>query len=372
VLFRSGEALECLAGVRAVRFDKTGTLTTGSPTIAAFISEEGENRDRLSRRARSLSSASTHVLAGAIRRYLKVECDASEAIATSWELERDTTSGEIRTLAGRGITGRVGLEATATYLGSRRLMEESGLQIGPRLDASAHRAEEEGRSLAFLGWDGRTLGLFVFDEQLRPSARPAVAQCRSLGLDVGVLTGDHSARGEALAASLGVAVESALLPEDKVAALCRARARFGPVAMVGDGVNDAPALAASDIGVAMGCGADLSRDSAAVCLLGDELDRFPWAVSLARRTVRAIRWNLLWAFGYNAVGVAFAAAGWLSPSFAAFLMVGSSFFVITNSLRLSSPATAEFAAWPDSKTEPAEQHRGLAAVETEEAEALAR
>jgi P-type E1-E2 ATPase len=130
-------------------------------------------------------------------------------------------------------------------------------------------------------------------------------------------------------------VRSGLLPEDKVAALAIARDQFGPVAMVGDGVNDAPALASSDVGVALGCGADLTRESAAVCLLGDDLERFPWAVALSRKTRSIIRGNLAWAFGYNAVGVACAAAGWLNPAFAAVLMVGSSAFVLLNSLRLN-------------------------------------
>ena len=125
---------------------------------------------------------------------------------------------------------------------------------------------------------------------------------------------------------------SGLAAGNQVAAIRQARTRFGPVAMVGDGVNDAPALAASDLGVALGCGADLSRDSAALCLLGDDLERFPWALELARRTVGVVRGNLVWAFGYNTVGVACAAAGWLNPAFAAFLMVGSSAFVIVNSL----------------------------------------
>ena len=135
-------------------------------------------------------------------------------------------------------------------------------------------------------------------------------------------------------------VEAGLLPEDKVVSIRNARERFGFVAMVGDGVNDAPALAASDLGVALGCGADLSRESAAVCLLGDDLIRLPWAIEIARKTVSVIRGNLAWAFGYNAVGVACAAMGWLNPAFAAFLMVGSSAFVIINSLTLMDPGTA--------------------------------
>jgi P-type E1-E2 ATPase len=145
--------------------------------------------------------------------------------------------------------------------------------------------------------------------------------------------GDHRARGATLAQVLGVEVESELLPADKVTAITRAR-EAGPVAMVGDGVNDAPALAASDVGVALGCGADVTRDCAAVCLPGDDLLRLPWAVELARRTVRTVRANLFWAFAYNAVGVGVACTGHLNPVLAALAMVLSSLFVVTNSLRL--------------------------------------
>jgi P-type E1-E2 ATPase len=156
-----------------------------------------------------------------------------------------------------------------------------------------------------------------------------------LELKVTVLTGDGGPRGERVAGELGVSVTANLLPEDKARQVLDLRRKFGCVAMVGDGINDAPALAAADTGVAMGCGTDFTRDSADVCLLDDDLRRFPWAVSLARKTVRTIRQNLFWAFGYNSFGVALAAAGWLHPAIAAVLMLLSSVFVIFNSLRLS-------------------------------------
>jgi P-type E1-E2 ATPase len=228
-------------------------------------------------------------------------------------------------------------EATATVLGSRRLIDERGFLVGPALETAARRARVEGRTVAWIAWDGRARGLFAFDECLRASARAAVARCQSLGIDIAVLTGDNAARGAALARELGVDVEADLLPVDKVDSLRSARRRFGPVAMVGDGVNDAPALAASDLGIALGCGADLSRESAAICLLGDDLDRIAWSIELSRRTVRVIRGNLAWAFGFNTVGVGCAALGWLSPAFAALLMAGSSALVVVNSLRLSDP-----------------------------------
>jgi heavy metal translocating P-type ATPase len=334
VLFRSGDALERLSEVRAVRFDKTGTLTTGTPAVTTLTCEAGADRDEVILRAALLAQASSHVLARAIVRSLGRAAAGLAGTAT-----------DTRTCAGRGIMARVeiGSSAPLTFLGSRRLLEENGLGVRPVLDEAARLSEAAGRSIALIGWGGSAQGLFTFEERLRPSARAAIARCRGLGLDVGVLTGDHAARGAALASELGITVAAELLPEAKVAAIAHARACFGPVAMVGDGVNDAPALASSDVGVALGCGSDLSRESAAVCLLGDDLDRLPWAIALARQTRGVIRANLAWAFGYNSLGVACAAVGWLNPALAAFLMVASSAFVIVNSLRLgdANPADPE-------------------------------
>jgi P-type E1-E2 ATPase len=167
-----------------------------------------------------------------------------------------------------------------------------------------------------------------------------------MGLDVAVLTGDGAAQAAALGRELGLPISSDLLPEGKVEAIRAAHAAIGPVAMVGDGLNDAPALAASDVGIAMGCGADVSRDAAVVCLLGNDLTRLPWAFDLARRTTRVIRQNLFWAFVYNLVGIVLACTGRLNPVFAALAMVLSSLFVVTNSLRLGS-ALGEPARLPE-------------------------
>jgi P-type E1-E2 ATPase len=155
------------------------------------------------------------------------------------------------------------------------------------------------------------------------------------------LTGDRQERAENLAASLRISVAAEQLPAGKVAAIKAARQQCGLVAMVGDGINDAPALAASDVGIAMGCGADLSRDSAAVCLLADDLARVPWTIGLARQTVRVIKQNLVWAFSYNIVGITLAATGRLSPVWSAVAMVASSVFVVSNSLRLNRYPEAE-------------------------------
>jgi P-type E1-E2 ATPase len=158
---------------------------------------------------------------------------------------------------------------------------------------------------------------------------------QELGLNVAVLTGDSAERGAAIARELSVDVEAELLPEDKVKSLLQARRRFGPVAMVGDGINDAPALAASDVGIALGCGTDVARDSALVCLLGNDLRRLAWSVRLARGAVRTIRQNLFWAYIYNIAGVGIACTGRLNPVVAALAMVLSSLLVVGNSLRQS-------------------------------------
>jgi heavy metal translocating P-type ATPase len=325
VLFRSGEALERLARVRAVRFDKTGTLTTGEPIVALFRFGGREEPREVLACAGSLANASSHVMAKAIARYTEESIGATIRPAY-----------QVRTIAGRGVAGFIASRAgcTEAFLGNRRLLEENGLTIDRTLAHAASEAETRAQSVSWLGWNGRARALFAFEELVRPSAAQALRRCEELTLNVGVLTGDHAARGAAVSRELAVEVVSGLLPDDKVAAIVRARQEYGPVAMVGDGVNDAPALASSDVGVSLGCGTDLSRETAAVCLLGDDLGRLPWAIDLARRTVSVIRGNLFWAFGYNTLGIACAAAGLLTPAIAALLMVGSSALVIVNSLRL--------------------------------------
>jgi heavy metal translocating P-type ATPase len=323
VLFRNGEALERLATVRAVRFDKTGTLTTGTPTIADFVPAFRHDPAAVLEAAAAVASASTHAHCQAIRDLAGRPHPVGPAV------------GEARTFPGRGLCARRSGDGTVVYLGSPRWLREQGLACPDELGITIEKAVCAGQALTCLGWDGQVNGVFVLREQLRPEAARAVAELLAGGLDVAVLTGDHAARGRALSEELGVAVEAEQLPENKVEAVARARREVGPVAMVGDGINDAPALVASDVGVALGCGTDLSRESAAVCLLGNDLLRLPWAMVLARRTVRVIRANLFWAFVYNVVGVAIACTGRLNPVLASLAMVLSSLLVVTSSLRLA-------------------------------------
>jgi heavy metal translocating P-type ATPase len=328
VLFRGGEALERLADVGAVRFDKTGTLTTGTAVVSACQFEHPDERDAALFRAAALAGSSSHVFSTAI-----VDLHTAGLGSAPARAER------VRVVPGRGVVGILESDGpdTPISLGSPLLMDERGLHLGPVLDLALEQAREQGLSMALVGWDGEARGLFVFAERWRPGFDQVIAWLLATALDVGVLTGDHAARGRAIARELGVAVEAELLPEQKVEAIHRARRDHGPVAMVGDGINDAPALAASDVGIALGCGTDVSRDSAAICLLGNDLTRIPWTIELARRTIRVIRQNLFWAFAYNTFGVVAAALGWLNPALAALLMVASSAMVIGNSLRLRQP-----------------------------------
>jgi len=328
VLFRSGEALERLATIRAVRFDKTGTLTTGAPRVERVVVAEGERVGDAVRRATQLARSSTHVFSMAIAREFHDELSHENGLA----------AGSIMTVSGCGVLASFDGEATDTLLCSVRWLEGRGLVVPGELRGAVEQARHAGQSVSAVGWDDAVRAVFVFSESIRAEAAAAISACRELGCDVGVLTGDDPARGRMLEQQLGVRVESGLLPEDKLEAIHAARRALGPVAMIGDGVNDAPALAASDVGIALGCGTDLARESAPVALLADDLGHVPWSIELARRSVRVMRQNLFWAFAYNAAGIGLAATGWLNPAWAAAAMVVSSLLVVGNSLRLASEA----------------------------------
>lgn len=325
VLFRSGEALERLAEVRAVCFDKTGTLTTGVARVVSFVATCTDREETLVR-SHALAGGSMHPMATAVADFTR---DASNFLFPP----------QTRLRAGRGIVASI--DGSETALGNQALMEDCHFTTDGIIAECVACAARAGQALSLIGWDGRVRGVFVLEEELRPEAQQAIEWCRSHRLEVLVLTGDHRQRGARFSAELGVPVRSELLPEEKLAAIRELQQTIGPVAMVGDGINDAPALAAAHVGVALGCGTDVSRDSAGVCLMSNDLNRFCWAIEFSHRTVRTIRRDLIWAFVYNAVGVAAAACGWLNPAAAALLMVVSSFLVIRNSLRLSPPSLDE-------------------------------
>jgi heavy metal translocating P-type ATPase len=328
VLFRSGEALERLASIKTIAFDKTGTLTTGQPRLTEWHGGAETSADELWRRTRQMAQASTHGMAQALLAREPVTANAPEykgVFAT-------------RSLPGRGMVAVSG--GDVMLLGSLRLMQEHRQVMPEPLESLAHDAEDSCRPVSAVAWDGRVRGLFVFEETVRPDAQASLAELRRQGLHVCVLTGDHRNSAARLAGDLSVPVEAELLPEDKLAHLARLRAA-GPVAMVGDGINDGPALAASDVGIALGCGADVTRAAASVCLLGDRLSDIPWAIALARRTTRIIGQNLFWAFAYNIFGVGLACTGRLNPVWAALAMILSGGFVLVSSLRLTRDIASE-------------------------------
>ena len=322
VLFRSGAALETMSGIRAIRWDKTGTLTTGKPSVLRLACEDSTDRVAIEQIAASVTEASDHVFSLAIREFLL-------------EVEPLTSTVNVQTVPGRGL--RTSLDnGQVVLLGAIRWMEDCGLAWGTNLSRVINDPVTADCPMTAIGYDGRVQGLFLLEETIRPEAFEALQDCQRLGLDQAVLTGDRAARAAGLAKIFGIPVAAELLPQDKLVAIRAAHEKFGSVAMVGDGLNDAPALAGSDIGIALGCGADVSRDSAGVCLLSSDLRLIPWTYEFSQRTVGTIRTNLAWSFGYNSIGVILAACGQLHPAVAAVLMVVSSLMVLGNSLRLSA------------------------------------
>jgi heavy metal translocating P-type ATPase len=330
VLFRDGEAVERLANVRAVRLDKTGTLTTGTPVVYDVLVAEPTNRASVLHVAAQLAVSSTHPYAQAILRF--------SALTTPEPLPA------VRTFPGLGLAAQVpgavcptSADGAKVYLGSKRLMEQAGLGWPSSIAAAAMGRQP----VTYLGMSGTVEAMFLFREEYRPETSTALKELRDRGLNVAVLTGDRVESGLTVSAELGVPVWAGLLPEEKVHAIASARRQFGPVALVGDGINDAAALAASDVGIALGCGTDVAREAASVCLLGNDLRAVSWTVDLARQMVRVLRLNLFWAFAYNVIGLGFASTGYLHPVLAALAMVVSSLLVVLNSLRLTgefSPA----------------------------------
>jgi len=327
VLFRNADALESLAGVRAVALDKTGTLTTGDATVVAFhlLSEDDASTEETLNLAARMAMSSNHPLSKAVCAYVAAGgIDIRQAYST-------------RTIPGRGIEAEV--DGATVRLGNIEMMREAGVRMEENQQGVLARLADQGTSITCMARGRHLIGVFAFSETLRAEAHRAITRLRHIETHVAVLTGDQQKRGEAIAKTLEVPTWAGLSPAGKIEHLHRLRHEQGKVAMVGDGLNDAPALAAADIGIAMGCGADVSRENADICLMGNDLCALPWVVNHARRTVRTIRANLFWAFFYNVIGVSLALTGKLNPIFAAAAMVVSSIFVVSNSLRLARAGT---------------------------------
>jgi len=336
VLFRGGEALERLAGIKAVRFDKTGTLTTGTAEVSHCEIDPAQDAVFVKSLAKLLAAGSSHALSRAIQSYLQ-------------ETPAFAGSAQLKQIAGRGIEAWV-VEKNPTsaspaqyraFLGSADWIRELKIPLQGIWQQRLQEVREIESSLTVLADERGILALFMFDEQERPGTRDVLKWCSDEGLQPTVLTGDHSGRAARLAREWSVPVMGNLLPEDKLREIRRVRTNIGPVLMIGDGINDGPALALADVGISLRSGTDLSRESAAVCLLNDDLTLIPWSIGFSRKVVRTIQLNLLWAFGYNAMGMLLACTGWMNPALAALLMVVSSLLVIGNSLSLKQSASSQ-------------------------------
>ena len=325
ILLRESDCLDRLADATLFCFDKTGTLTTGVPRLDAVVAAPGETREELLRVAASMAQSSTHPLSAALVEAARAELASLDAAV------------DVRTLAGRGLQATsVGALQGLVVLGSERFLREQAGELASHDSTWDRLFSQETAAGPVVGvlWNGRLRGVLRFVETLRPSAQPCLEWLRRQGRQVQILTGDHGLRAARLGEQLHASVLGDQLPADKLAWVEERRGRER-VVMVGDGINDAPALAAADVGIALGAGADITRHTAAICLLGNDLTRIGWLVELAQRTVSTIRWNLFWAFAYNVAGIGVAAAGWLNPIIAALAMALSSLLVVTNSLRLA-------------------------------------
>jgi Cu+-exporting ATPase len=318
ILIKDAEALERAHLVRVVAFDKTGTLTEGRPVLTDILPAEGQTQESVLRLAAALQAGSEHPLARAV------------LVAAAGHV---TPAEAMRALPGRGVEGSV--DGRRLVLGSRKLLEEAGGDAAPLAEA-AEALGQQGRSMAWLaGADGALLGLLGFGDTVKPGAAAAVARLHAMGVRSVLVSGDNRAAAEAVARAIGIdEVAAEVLPADKAARVAALREGGAVVAMVGDGVNDAPALAAADVGFAMGSGTDVAMEAAGVTLMRGEPMLVADAIDLSRRTWGKLRQGLFWAFAYNVLGIPIAAAGLLNPMLAGAAMAFSSVSVVTNALLL--------------------------------------
>lgn len=327
ILIKDAEALEVTHKVRVVAFDKTGTLTRGRPEVVAVEGHAG-----VLALVASLQGGSDHPLAHAVRAAFDSRTSARDATGAG-DTAVPALLSETRALPGRGITGRVGEHRY--QFGNHQLMAECGVALGPLAEQAA-ALEADGCTLSWLAreGEGEALGYVAFRDQLRPEAAPAVARLKAMGIATVMLTGDNAGSARAVAARVGVdEVMAGLLPADKARLVQQLRAR-GTTAMVGDGINDAPALAGADVGLAMSDGTDVAMQTAKVTLMRGDPLLVADAIDISRRTWRKIRQNLFWAFAYNLVGIPLAALGYLNPVIAGAAMAFSSVSVVGNALLL--------------------------------------
>ncbi len=321
ILIKGPEVLESTRRVDTVVLDKTGTVTTGAMTLLDVITAAGEEPAEVLRLAGAVEDGSEHPIAQAIAK------GAREKVGDLPVVE------DFANVAGLGVQGIV--DGHALVVGRRRLLADWGQQLSPELDTAMREAQALGRTAIAVGWDGQARAVLVVADAVKPTSKEAIEQLRGLGLEPIMLTGDNEAAARAIAEQVGVQeVYAEVLPQDKVDVVKRLQDEGRVVAMVGDGVNDAAALAQADLGLAMGTGTDVAIEASDLTLVRGDLRAAADAIRLSRRTLATIKGNLFWAFAYNVAALPLAAAGLLNPMLAGAAMAFSSVFVVSNSLRL--------------------------------------
>ena len=321
VLIKGPEVLESTRKVDTVVLDKTGTVTTGAMTLVDVITAPGTERRELLRLAGALENASEHPIARAV------------ATAAAEEVGTLPTPQDFANAEGQGVHGVV--DGHAVIVGRESLLTDWAQHLSAELTHAKTRAEAEGKTVVAVGWDGQPRGLLIIADTVKPTSAQAISQMRALGLTPILLTGDNDAAARHIAAEVGIdTVIAEVMPQDKVDVIARLQAEGKTVAMVGDGVNDAPALAQADLGLAMGTGTDVAIEASDITLVRGDLRSAVDAIRLSRRTLATIKTNLFWAFAYNVAAIPVAALGMLNPMLAGAAMAFSSVFVVGNSLRL--------------------------------------
>tara|TARA_R110002020_G_scaffold271464_2_gene486650 strand:+ start:13102 stop:15375 length:2274 start_codon:yes stop_codon:yes gene_type:complete len=321
ILIKGPEVLESTRKVDTVVLDKTGTVTTGKMTLVDAVAEPGVERTDLLRLAGALEEASEHPIAQAIAKGATAEVGQLPAVEG------------FANVPGKGVQGVV--DGTAVLVGRESLLADWSQQLSPAVADAKAAAESEGKTVVAVGWDGQARGILVVADTVKPTSAEAISQLKQIGLTPVLLTGDNEAVARQIAAEVGIdQVIAEVLPQDKVDVIARLQGEGKTVAMVGDGVNDAPALAQADLGLAMGTGTDVAIEASDITLVRGDLRSAVDAIRLSRKTLGTIKTNLFWAFAYNVAAIPVAALGMLNPMLAGAAMAFSSVFVVGNSLRL--------------------------------------
>ncbi|GAB3616882.1 heavy metal translocating P-type ATPase [Okibacterium endophyticum] len=321
ILIKGPEVLESTRKVDTVVLDKTGTVTTGKMTLVDVITEPGVDRGELLRFAGALEDASEHPIAQAI------------AKGATQEVGQLPTPEDFANVEGKGVQGII--DGTPVVVGRESLLADWSQRLSREVASAKARAEGEGKTVVAIGWDGQARGILVVADTVKPTSAEAIAQLKEIGLTPVLLTGDNEAVARQIASEVGIEqVIAEVLPKDKVDVVARLQQVGKIVAMIGDGVNDAPALAQADLGLAMGTGTDVAIEASDITLVRGDLRSAVDAIRLSRKTLSTIKTNLFWAFAYNTAAIPVAALGMLNPMLAGAAMAFSSVFVVGNSLRL--------------------------------------